>query len=220
MHGHNLYSPFHKGEERWSKYSITKDNYEKFLANLEQLNLRINPEGSDREEWGTNNTRLKIILYDAQGKEYKTLWKYSWSDEYGGGENGKLEGQPVEAYEKILNILPPEEKQIKSTNSVKIDKEKQKKEKNTSNIKDKQDEKDLRQLVEQLCESEEYKKAYKICLQYIKEDRCKTVAQELSQELVPLMKKQNQWQNRKQIVIVTVVTIIITILSILLNSLR
>ena len=82
-----------------------------------------------------------------------------------------------------------------------------------------QDENDLRQLVTQLIESKEYKEAYKTCLQYIKENRCKSIAQELSQELVPLMKKQNQRQNRKQIVIVTIVTIIVTILSILLNSL-
>lgn len=83
-----------------------------------------------------------------------------------------------------------------------------------------QDENDLRQLVNQLIESGEYKEAYKMCMQYIKENRCKAVARELSQELVPLMKKQNQNQNRKQVVIVTVVTIIVMILSILLNSLR
>ena len=83
-----------------------------------------------------------------------------------------------------------------------------------------QDENDLRQLVNQLIESGEYKEAYKMCMQYIKENRCKAVARELSQELVPLMKKQNQKQNRKQVVIVTVVTIIVMILSILLNSLR
>ena len=83
-----------------------------------------------------------------------------------------------------------------------------------------QDENDLRQLVNQLIESGEYKVAYKMCMQYIKENRCKAVARELSQELVPLMKKQNQNQNRKQVVIVTVVTIIVMILSILLNSLR
>lgn len=83
-----------------------------------------------------------------------------------------------------------------------------------------QDENDLRQLVNQLIESEDYKEAYKMCMQYIKENRSKAVAQELSKELVPLMKKQNQKQNRKQVVIVTVVTIIVMILSILLNSLR
>ena len=83
-----------------------------------------------------------------------------------------------------------------------------------------QDEFDLRQLVNQLIEGREYKEAYKMCMQYIKENRCKAVARELSQELVPLMKKQNQKQNRKQVVIVTVVTIIVMILSILLNSLR
>lgn len=83
-----------------------------------------------------------------------------------------------------------------------------------------QDEMDLRQLVEQLVDGEEYKEAYKTCLQYIKENRCKAIAQELSREIVPLMKEQNQKQNRKQIVIVTIITIIVMILSILLNSLR
>ena len=81
-----------------------------------------------------------------------------------------------------------------------------------------QDENDLRQLVGQLIESGEYKEAYKMCMQYIKDNRCKSVAYELSQNLVPLMKKQNQKQNRKQIVIVSVITIIVMILSILLNS--
>ena len=84
--------------------------------------------------------------------------------------------------------------------------------------KDDQDEKDLRLIVEQLCDSKEYKEAYKACLQYIKENRCKTAAKELSQELVPLMKMQNRKQNRKQVIIVTVVTIIIMILSILFYS--
>lgn len=81
-----------------------------------------------------------------------------------------------------------------------------------------QDENDLRQLVDRLIESDEYKEAYKMCMQYIKENRCKTVAHELSQKLVPLMKKQNRKQNRKQIIIVILVTIIVMILSILLNS--
>ena len=81
-----------------------------------------------------------------------------------------------------------------------------------------QDENDLRQLVDRLIESDEYKEAYKMCMQYIKDNRCKSVAHELSQKLVPLMKKQNRKQNRKQIIIVTVVTIIVMILSILLNS--
>lgn len=89
-----------------------------------------------------------------------------------------------------------------------------------TDTKSNQDEEDLRQLVEHLIECKEYKEAYKTCLQYIKEGRCKSVAQELSQELVPLMKKQNQKQNLKQMVIVFVVTIIVMILSILLNSLR
>ena len=86
--------------------------------------------------------------------------------------------------------------------------------------KENQNENDLRQLVGQLIETEEYKEAYKVCMQYVKENRCKAVAQELSKELVPLMKKQNQKQNRKQVIIVTVVTIIVMILSILFNSLR
>ena len=81
-----------------------------------------------------------------------------------------------------------------------------------------QDENDLRQLVDRLIESDEYKEAYKMCMQYIKENRCKSVAHELSQKLVPLMKKQNRKQNRKQIIIVILVTIIVMILSILLNS--
>ena len=81
-----------------------------------------------------------------------------------------------------------------------------------------QDENDLRQLVDRLIESDEYKEAYKMCMQYIKENRCKSVAHELSQKLVPLMKKQNRKQNRKQIIIVILATIIVMILSILLNS--
>lgn len=81
-----------------------------------------------------------------------------------------------------------------------------------------QDEIDLRQLVNQLIESDEYKEAYKMCMRYIKENRCKSVAHELSQNLVPLMKKQNQKQNRKQIIVVALVTIIVMLLSILLNS--
>lgn len=86
--------------------------------------------------------------------------------------------------------------------------------------KDDQDEKDLRQLVNQLVESGEYKEAYKMCTQYVKENRCKAVARELSQELVLLMKKQNKKQNRKHLVFVIVVTIIVMILSIFLNLLR
>ena len=86
--------------------------------------------------------------------------------------------------------------------------------------KNSQDEIDLRQLVDDLIETEDYKEAYKICLQYIKDNRCKAVAQQLSQELVPLMKKKNKKQNRTQVIIVIVVTLVITILSILLNSLR
>ena len=83
-------------------------------------------------------------------------------------------------------------------------------------IKNRQDEQDLRQLVNNLIECNEYKEAYRTCIQYIKEGRCKSAAQELSKELIPLMKKQNQQQNRKQIIIVTLVTIVIMILSILL----
>jgi len=83
---------------------------------------------------------------------------------------------------------------------------------------DTQDEKDLRLIVEQLTENKEYREAYRVCLQYIKENKCKAVAQELSRELVPLMKKQNEWQNIRQVVIVTIVTIIVTILSILFYS--
>lgn len=220
MHGHNLDSPFQKVEEKWSKYSISREKYEKFLTNLGQLQLRVNPDGNDREEWGTDNTRLKIVLYDEQNKEYNTIWKYSWADEYGGGESGKLEGSPIEIYERIISFLPQEDKKSKSTKSPKVEERNSKKEKKEPNNKEKQDEKDLRQLVEHMKECEEYKEAYKTCLQYIKEGRCKSVAQELSQELVPMMKKQNQRQNRKQVVIVTVVTIIVMILSILLNSLR
>ena len=82
-----------------------------------------------------------------------------------------------------------------------------------------QDEDDLRQLVEHLKECGEYKQAYLTCLQYIKENRCKAVAQELSKELVPLMKKQNKRQNRINVFIVTIVTIGISILSILLGLL-
>lgn len=217
MHGHNLDSPFHKVEEKWSKYSISRENYKKFLTNLSQLQLRVNPDGSDREEYGTDNTRLKIILYDEHNKEYNTVWKYEWHNEYGGGESGKLYGSPIGIYERITNILPQEDKKSKSTKSPNVEEWNPKKEPEN---KDRQDEKDLRQLVEHLKECGEYKEAYKTCLQYIKENRCKAVAQELSQELVPLMKKQNQKQNRKQVVIVIVVTIIVVILSILLNSLR
>ena len=220
MHGHNLCSPFQKMEEKWSKYSISRENYEKFLTNLNKLKLKVNPDGSDREEWGTDNTRLKIILYDEQNKEYNTVWKYSWADDNGGGESGKLEGSPIEIYERIIDVLPQEDKKNNSGKSSKVEKRNPKTEKKEPDNKDKQDEKDLRQLVNQLIESEEYKEAYKMCMQYIKENRCKAVAQELSQELVPLMKKQNQKQNMKQVVIVTVVTIIVMILSILLNSLR
>ncbi|MCH5311601.1 MAG: serine/threonine protein kinase [Prevotella sp.] len=220
MHGHNLYSPFQKRGEKWLEYSISRENYEKFLIDLEQLNLNINPDGSKREEWGTDSTRLKIILYDEQNKEYNTVWKNSWSDDYGGGENGKLEGSPIEIYERIINILPQKDKEGKSKDSAKIVEKKDEERKDESYSKDRQEERDLRQLVEHMKECEEYKEAYKTCLQYIKEGRCKSVAQELSQELVPLMKKQNQHQNRKQIVIVTIVTIIVMILSILLNSLR
>ena len=482
MHGHNLYSPFKKEEGKWSKYSISRGNFEKFLTNLNQLKLKVNPDGSDREEWGTDNTRLKIILYDEQNKEYNTIWKYSWADEYGGGENGKLYGSPTEIYERIINILPQEsqnhlknhrssipfsqvvsssktneglkfevvgntnvglqkmengdcfavsdtangialivcdggenegclstetiarsildsldETEYKTPNDaikysienahldlLRISNEERKhllstcslvlvnkskiysgsvgncrayylsptlkltqltkdqsyvqelvdsgvisqeqakfhpqkdegvnalglkdflpphlsrtnislsrkeggsyllvcsdglsnyvsdseiigmlrssdislrekadglvrlaiengsndnvtvilckflkgtnkeeraspKEAKRPDLKSPQDENELRQIVEHLKECGEYKEAYKTCLQYIKEGRCKSVAQELSQELVPLMKKQNQRQNRKQVVIVTVVTIIVMILSILLNSLR
>lgn len=86
--------------------SISQENFKCFLKDLEQLNIKVYPEGTEREEYGTDNTRIKISLCDKNGKKYQTLWKYSWTDEHGGGENGNLTETPEELFEKIFNILP------------------------------------------------------------------------------------------------------------------
>ena len=103
--GRNLVLSLHKGVEKWHENIISQDKYKYFLEELEQLNIGINPEGSVNEEFGTVSTRVKITLYDDKDRAYKKLWKYSWSDEYGGGESGALLGEPQYIYEKISGIL-------------------------------------------------------------------------------------------------------------------
>ena len=103
------------GKGKMYEISISQDNFKCFLTELEQLNIKFYPEITEREEYGTDNNRIKITLFDKNGKKYQTLRKYSWTDEYGGGGNGNLTETPEELFEKILKILPHRLKTVDET---------------------------------------------------------------------------------------------------------
>ena len=112
---HNQVLINQKSEKTWRMYDISQDAFKNFLTELKQLKIMFIPKEFGNEEYGTDNTRIKIILYNKNNQEYQTLWKYLWWDEYGGGENGNMTETPEDIYEKIMNILPREKQIVYNT---------------------------------------------------------------------------------------------------------
>lgn len=73
--------------------------------------------------------------------------------------------------------------------------------------------------IETLIAGEQYKDAYNLCLIYIKKNNS-AYAQKKCEELIPILKQKQKKENRKNFIIIAIVTVLVSIGSILLGLIR
>ena len=109
--GHNLDNPFRKEEFKWRSFGISLYTFKQFQNDFNNLNISIDPSASSRGDFGTDNERIKIVFYDKYDNEYLKVWKHRWYDEYGGGKDGVINGNPFQLFKKIAKVIPKEPQQ-------------------------------------------------------------------------------------------------------------
>ena len=74
--------------------------------------------------------------------------------------------------------------------------------------------------IDALIASEQYKDAYNLCLACIKNKNNIVYAQKKCKELIPILKQKQKKENRKDLIIIAIVTVLVSIGSILLGLIR
>ena len=74
--------------------------------------------------------------------------------------------------------------------------------------------------IKTLIAGEQYKDAYNLCLTCIKKQNNLAYAQKKCEELIPILKQKQKKENRKNFIIIAIVTLLVSIGSILLGLIR
>lgn len=91
-------------ESTHNDYNLSEHEYQKFLDELQSLNLKIRDVEIDSEqhcEYSENPAKLTITLYDNDGLIYNAVWISGWSCEL-----GNLEGDIYDIESKVRQIVP------------------------------------------------------------------------------------------------------------------
>ena len=82
-------------------YPLSKGDYEKFLADLQNLKLTIREEKTNNQYESVQLETLSISVYDSQGKQYARYWISGLNNEF-----GNIVGDICELNKSIKRITP------------------------------------------------------------------------------------------------------------------